>query len=75
MTAAGRPGRRAGYGSVPRQRSSAGGALLTPAEVAGELRITEKTLANWRSLGRGPAFVKVGGRVRYRRQAVDESLV
>ncbi len=27
--------------------------------------MTTKTLANWRSAGKGPAFVKMGRRVRY----------
>lgn len=40
--------------------------LATPPEVARYLRIDEKTLANWRSLGIGPDWIKVGGReVRY----------
>lgn len=41
--------------------------LLTPAEAAGVLRLSEKTLANWRSKGTGygPTYRKVGGRVRY----------
>jgi hypothetical protein len=37
----------------------------TPAEVAGVLRVGVKTLANWRSLGKGPAFHKAGHLVRY----------
>ena len=27
--------------------------------------VTPKTLANWRSEGRGPVFVKIGGKVLY----------
>lgn len=38
---------------------------LTPAELAKRLRVSVKTLANWRVTGRGPAFIKVGGFVRY----------
>lgn len=39
---------------------------LTPEEVAAALHVSTKTLANWRYLGgRGPAFVKDGGVVRY----------
>ncbi len=34
--------------------------LGTPAEVAKFLRKTEKTLANWRSLGIGPRYIKSG---------------
>lgn len=39
--------------------------LLTPAEMAARLKVSEKTLANNRSKGVGPKFRKVGGRVRY----------
>jgi predicted DNA-binding transcriptional regulator AlpA len=42
--------------------------LLTDDEAADLLRTTTATLANWRYLGRGPNFVRLGGRmVRYRR--------
>ena len=37
----------------------------TPAEVAGVLRVSVKTLANWRWLGKGPAWTKAGHSVRY----------
>ncbi|MGC2853841.1 helix-turn-helix domain-containing protein [Novispirillum sp. DQ9] len=48
--------------------------LLTPKEVASILRVSEKTLKNWRSLRLGPPFIKVGGVVRYRRRSVDRWL-
>ena len=38
---------------------------LLPYEVANRLRISERTLAKQRVEGRGPPFVKIGGRVRY----------
>lgn len=38
---------------------------LTPAELARRWGISEKTLANWRSLHRGPQAVKVGRSIRY----------
>jgi hypothetical protein len=38
---------------------------LTPREVAERLRVQPDTLKAWRSQGRGPRFVKVGGCVRY----------
>ena len=44
--------------------------VMVSAEVAQLLRISVKTLANWRSMGQGPPFIKVGGRVAYRAQAV-----
>lgn len=47
--------------------------LATPAEVAAFLGgdFSEKTLANWRSAGKGPKFLKVGGLVRYRWSSVN----
>jgi excisionase family DNA binding protein len=45
--------------------------LLTTNELAGELGIHPVTLASWRLIdGRGPAFVKLGSSVRYRRADV-----
>lgn len=44
-----------------------GSGYLTPAEVAERFRgtISVRTLANWRSMGIGPKFTKVGGRILY----------
>ncbi len=41
--------------------------FLTPKELTKRYKgkINERTLANWRSKGEGPAWVKVGGRVMY----------
>ena len=45
--------------------------LLTPDQVATALGLSHRTLAAWRSSGRNPLpYVKVGSRVRYRRQDV-----
>lgn len=44
--------------------------LLWPEQVAEMLGLPTGTLANWRYQGRGPAFVKVGRHVRYRRSDV-----
>lgn len=38
---------------------------LTPQQVSSDTGIAVHTLANWRVLGTGPAFVKVGRLVRY----------
>jgi len=38
---------------------------LTPGEMAVRMGVAEKTLANQRSKGIGPKFVKVGALVRY----------
>lgn len=39
---------------------------IAPGEAARRLGIRETTLANLRWLGKGPRFVKIGARVRYR---------
>lgn len=45
---------------------------LTPAELGAEIKRPEKTLAQWRYLGRGPRYLKLeGGHIRYRRSDVD----
>lgn len=45
--------------------------ILTPAQVAAQLRVTEKTLANWRSTGRYDLpYVKYGPVVGYRPEDV-----
>jgi hypothetical protein len=44
--------------------------LLSPKEAAAWLQTKVETLATWRTQNRGPAFVKVGGAVRYRRKSV-----
>ena len=46
--------------------------LMSPDELVARYkgRVTVRTLANWRSTGQGPRFVKVGGRVMYPATAV-----
>jgi excisionase family DNA binding protein len=39
---------------------------VSPAEAARRLGLKEGTLANWRWQRRGPRFLRVGRRVRYR---------
>lgn len=41
-------------------------ATYAPEDAALRLGVEVSTLANWRWNGRGPRFVKCGGRVRYR---------
>lgn len=48
--------------------------LYTQAEVAEILDLKPRTLANWRSQGKGPSSFLVGGRVRYRQSAVEKYL-
>jgi excisionase family DNA binding protein len=45
--------------------------LLHAIDVSLLLGVPRATLANWRSAGKGPPFVKVGRHVRYRREDVD----
>lgn len=49
---------------------------LTTAEVSSRLngQIKKQTLANWRNLGTGPAFTKLGGKVLYPEDKLDEWL-
>lgn len=46
-------------------------ALKTIQETALSLRLAEGTLANWRTQGKGPAFVRVGGKICYRDEDID----
>lgn len=50
------------------------GTRLTPDEAADYLGLSPKTLANWRSAGTGPTHLRVGGRIQYRVQDLDEFL-
>ncbi len=47
--------------------------VLTPEELANRLGMHVGSLANWRVVGKGPKFFQSGkgGRVRYRRDAVE----
>lgn len=40
--------------------------LLTTAEVADRLNVSEQTLRHWRTQNRGPRYLKLGKAVRYR---------
>lgn len=47
---------------------------LTPQEAAAMLRVSPRTMANWRSESRGPRYVLVEGQVRYPKSALLEFL-
>jgi predicted DNA-binding transcriptional regulator AlpA len=49
------------------------GAMRAP-EAAAYLQISPKTLANWRSLGQGPAYSKLGHAVVYQQADLDDFL-
>lgn len=47
--------------------------LLNERETARFLKLAEATLRNWRALGQGPAFVRVGARrIAYRYAAIED---
>ena len=46
-------------------------ALKTIQETASQLRLAEGTLANWRVQGKGPAHVRVGGKICYRDEDIE----
>lgn len=45
--------------------------LLTPTDLAARWTVSLRRLAAWRYEGRGPAFMKIGGQVRYRVEDVQ----
>lgn len=45
--------------------------LMTTRDVADFLQINPNTLEQWRVRGRGPDFVRVGSRVRYRHDTLE----
>ena len=47
-------------------RPAIGPPLLTVHETAAILRCSISALNKWRLVGRGPPFVRIGGRIRYR---------
>jgi len=40
--------------------------MLTPAELAKALRLTERTLENWRLRGYGPPYHRLGSQAHYK---------
>jgi hypothetical protein len=45
--------------------------LLTDAQLAERWQLSRGTLANQRSQGRGPAYLKIAGRIRYRQSDIE----
>ena len=56
---------------VTNDESGAGAELLTDAQLAERWQLSRGTLANQRSQGRGPTYLKIAGRVRYRRSDIE----
>jgi hypothetical protein len=46
-------------------------ALISGRELSREFGIPERTLDQWRYLGRGPRFIRVGRHIRYRRTDIE----
>jgi hypothetical protein len=44
---------------------------LNPYEVAALLRVTERTLRNWRAARKGPFFIKHGSTIRYPKSSLS----
>lgn len=44
---------------------------LTSKELAQRWRLSEQTLANWRTGGKGPPFIRVGARVLYPMEGIN----
>ena len=57
-----------------RETLEARATTVTTEEAARRLGVKRSTLDNWRWQGGGPAYVKVGGRVRYRLQDLADYL-
>lgn len=66
-----RPGRGAKRRSIEEILRLPGDPVLLPAEAADYARTTAPSLSQKRALGSGPAYLKVGAMVRYRRSALD----
>lgn len=48
-----------------RRSTDMSGINLKPKEAAARLRVSISTLANWRTTGEGPKFLKIGRKVLY----------
>jgi len=48
--------------------------ILTPRQLCErwEKMISEKTLANWRHTGEGPEYIKIGGKIAYLIESVEQ---
>ena len=49
--------------------------LLKEVEAAHYLRLRPKTLRQWRSIGSGPQYYRVGGSIRYDQKQLDKFLI
>ena len=52
--------------------------VLTPREAAKLLKVTARTLQNWRDPSKktyGPPWIRMGGQIRYLRAAIERYLI
>lgn len=47
-------------------------ALRSTKEAAEKIKVAEKTMVTWRCRGRGPKYVKIGGKVLYCDEHLDQ---
>ena len=59
----------------PVKQRYVGEIYLTANQTAAYIKLSPGTLANWRSQGKGPPFIRVAGQIRYRRNAVDDWMI
>ncbi len=45
--------------------------LISANELANRWGLAPRTLESWRSRGRGPAYLKIGGKVHYRQDDIE----
>lgn len=58
--------------SLDRATVSPATPYLTEAEAAAWFSLSPRTLRNWRSLGEGPGFLRLGTAVRYHQGELDQ---
>jgi predicted site-specific integrase-resolvase len=46
--------------------------LLNQIEVSRRWKVSERTLEAWRWRGKGPKFLRIGGRIRYRLEDIEQ---
>jgi predicted site-specific integrase-resolvase len=56
---------------VARTRMNGATVWLTAAELADRLKVAQSTLWQWNLRGYGPPAVRIGGKLRYRVEAVE----
>jgi Helix-turn-helix domain len=50
---------------MPNETLSNDSVLLTESDAAKKATVKPETLRKWRTRGRGPVYIKIGGKVRY----------